>query len=196
MTIGVAPLPTLGNATTQPTIARATTSATPTADARSRSPMTARELRAQLRAQQGRNNAAQPRNTEPDKVALADPDPTLMSLRALVDDSVTDDDRRCCNDCVNLTAREHRCLAAWRGERPGNAARNYHPVIDVPRRCERYKPQPSEQDQRTGAERWPYLVAGLGSPRVNENAARGNDMPARLRQCWQWIKPSVRSGED
>ncbi len=115
------------------------------------------------------------------RVALADPEAALMSFRALVADIRTDtrapareagpyttaplaerdpsDDRRTCSDCTNLTAREHRCLAAWRGERPGNAPSNFHPVIDVLGRCECYQPKPSEADQRSGAERWPYLIA-------------------------------------
>lgn len=44
------------------------------------------------------------------------------------------DDRRTCEQCVNLAGR--RCLAAWRGEIVAN--RDYEPVRDQPRRCEGY----------------------------------------------------------
>ena len=55
---------------------------------------------------------------------------------------VTDhsDDRRHCTDCGNLTKREQRCLAAWRGDLEG-AGRDYRPSLDLPRRCERYGPK-------------------------------------------------------
>ena len=102
-------------------------------------------------------------------VALADPDAALMSFRAMAAGlrnetrapaREPDDDRRPCTDCANLTARDKRCLAAWRGERPGNAPRDYRPTIDLPRRCECYAPKPAEPDQRNGAERWSNLKNG------------------------------------
>lgn len=68
------------------------------------------------------------------------------------------DGRRTCIDCANLTAREHHCFAAWRGERPRSSARDYHPIVDLLRRCECYRPLPADPDQRLGAERWPYLI--------------------------------------
>jgi len=96
-------------------------------------------------------------------VALADPDAALTCFRALAADIGSNtrrparvpvtDDRRPCTDCTNLTARDHRCLAAWRGERPGGAARDYHRVIDLPRRCECFAPKPAESDQRNGPQR-------------------------------------------
>ncbi len=46
------------------------------------------------------------------------------------------DDRRYCHECANLSAG--RCLAAGRGEIKG--ARQYHPIDDIPRRCEGYAP--------------------------------------------------------
>jgi hypothetical protein len=102
-------------------------------------------------------------------VALADPDAALTSYRALAADlgsdtrtqaptRAWDEERRYCTDCANLTTRDHRCLAAWRGERPGNAPRDYHPVVDLLRCCESYTPKATEPDQRTGAERWPNLT--------------------------------------
>lgn len=108
--------------------------------------------------------------------ALADPEAALTSLRALMADMEPapiagspyaaaplaerdpGDDRRTCVDCANLTAGEHRCLAASRGERPGNSARDHHPIVDLLRRCERYQPLGAESDQRSGAQRWPCLV--------------------------------------
>jgi hypothetical protein len=97
-------------------------------------------------------------------IALARSVSALVSFRLLAADKnpppnvVEVDDRRRCIDCANLTPREHRCLAAWRGERPGNAPREYHPVVDLPRRCECFAPMPYEVDKRTGLSRWPYSV--------------------------------------
>ena len=104
---------------------------------------------------------------EAQAVALADPDAALTSLRLLAADLETappdldKDDRRRCIDCANLTARDKRCLAAWCGEGPGNAARDYHPVFDVPRTCECYSAKAADIDQRTGADRWPYQIADM-----------------------------------
>jgi hypothetical protein len=68
------------------------------------------------------------------------------------------DDRRTCMDCADLT-REGLCLAAYRGERPNNAARrDYHPIANALTRCTCYAPKPDEPDQRSGAERWPHIV--------------------------------------
>jgi hypothetical protein len=97
--------------------------------------------------------------------ACADPDAALTSFHALAANAADAsrapaedaDDRRRCIACMNLTAGG-ACLAARRGERPGNAPRDYHPVLDVPRRCEHYRPKPGEPDQRPGAQRWPAVV--------------------------------------
>jgi hypothetical protein len=145
MTGRVAQLQPLVNATTQLSIASATESTTPTGAGKQYSPMTGRELRAQLRAQQYRNSPPQQRNSAAEEVASV----------------AEQDDRRPCTDCANLTARDMRCLAAWRGERPGNAARDYHPVTDLPRCCECYEPKATEPDRRNGADRWPYLLTAL-----------------------------------
>ena len=51
------------------------------------------------------------------------------------------DDRRSCTDCANLAKRKQRCLAAWRGKAPEGAGRDYRPSLDLPRRCERYRPK-------------------------------------------------------
>lgn len=64
------------------------------------------------------------------------------------------DDRRKCADCANL-AHNGRCSAAGRGEIV--AARNYRPVLSLPRRCEGYAPGPDDADRRPGRERWPGL---------------------------------------
>ena len=96
-------------------------------------------------------------------VALADPEAALVSFRALAATATLattatgSDDRRTCRQCMNLSPGG-RCLAAWRGERIGNAGRDYSPVSDLPHRCEGYAPQPGEADQRTGLERWPALT--------------------------------------
>lgn len=64
------------------------------------------------------------------------------------------DDRRYCRECSNLTSKG-RCLAAWRGEIV--AGSHYHPIDDLPRRCEGFAPKPDASDQRTGRQRWPGL---------------------------------------
>ena len=65
-----------------------------------------------------------------------------------------DDDRRHCACCQNL-ARSGLCLAARRGEI--EASESFHPVDNMPRRCEGYSPLADEPDQRPGRERWPGL---------------------------------------
>lgn len=63
----------------------------------------------------------------------------------------TDDDRRYCTQCVNLSL-SGVCLAAFRGEII--ASRTHHPADHLPRRCEGYLPRPDDFDQRPGRERW------------------------------------------
>lgn len=115
------------------------------------------------------------------EVAFADPVDALTCFRMLAADFSTstrararepgpytsallaerdpDDDRRTCSDCANLTPREGRCLAAWRGERPNAVARReYHPITDALLRCDRYAPGPNDPDRRGGAERWPLVA--------------------------------------
>lgn len=75
-----------------------------------------------------------------------------------------EDDRRSCTTCRNLDpARENgdrNCAAARRGELAYlGQSRRYSPYLGHPRRCEAYLPKPADPDQRTGAERWPSLVA-------------------------------------
>lgn len=64
------------------------------------------------------------------------------------------DDRRTCNQCANLIARQ--CQAAKRGEIV--ASLNYEPIRDLPRRCEGYVPGAVDADTRPGRERWPELI--------------------------------------
>jgi hypothetical protein len=64
------------------------------------------------------------------------------------------DDRRTCDQCANLIARQ--CQAAKRGEIM--ASRNYEPIRDLPRRCEGYAPGADDPDKRHGRERWPGLI--------------------------------------
>ena len=64
------------------------------------------------------------------------------------------DNRRRCAECGNL-ASNGRCLAAARRELV--ASRNYAPAPDLLRRCECFKPLPSDHDQRPGRDRWPGL---------------------------------------
>ena len=64
------------------------------------------------------------------------------------------DNRRRCAECGNL-ARNGRCLAAARGEVV--ASRSYAPAPDWLRRCEGFRPLPSDPDQRHGRDRWPGI---------------------------------------
>ncbi len=66
-----------------------------------------------------------------------------------------EDDRRYCFQCNNLTS-SGLCLAAYQGKI--KASKNYHPCDNIPRRCEEYIPKWNEIDQRTGADRWPWLT--------------------------------------
>ena len=76
-----------------------------------------------------------------------------------------DDDRRHCACCQNL-ARSGLCLAARRGEI--EASESYHPVDNMPRRCEGYAPLADDPDQRPGRERWPGLKrCGVEIPKRN-----------------------------
>mgnify|MGYP000623838144 CR=1 FL=1 len=75
------------------------------------------------------------------------------SLQKNEGNAAFDDDRRTCDQCANLIAR--RCQAAKRGEIV--ASRNYEPIRDLPRRCERYAPGAADPDRRHGPERWPGL---------------------------------------
>jgi hypothetical protein len=61
------------------------------------------------------------------------------------------DDRIHCATCRNLV---DRVCSAWREV---GATRGYMPIDDLPRRCLGYRPGREEQDQRTGAQRWPTL---------------------------------------
>jgi len=64
------------------------------------------------------------------------------------------DNRRRCVECENL-ASNGRCMAVARRELV--ASRTYAPAPDWLRRCESFKPLPSDPDQKAGRERWPGL---------------------------------------
>jgi hypothetical protein len=105
-------------------------------------------------------------------VALADPEAALACFRALVAElaeapspSPTGDDRmRSCRQCANL-APGGRCLAAWRGEDFGLGiaiGRSFIPLEpDRPQRCAPFRLS-DDPDQRTGVERWPWLLENSG----------------------------------
>lgn len=77
-----------------------------------------------------------------------------------------DDDRRHCAQCANL-ARSGLCLAVQRGEII--ASHTYHPVDQLPRRCEGYAPGPADPDKRIGRERWPGLTAKTAETAVQNS---------------------------
>lgn len=64
------------------------------------------------------------------------------------------DDRRTCATCTN-SQTYGPCMAARRGEIV--ASRNYEPDRTLLRRCEGYRPDRTDQDQRPGRQRWPGL---------------------------------------
>lgn len=96
-------------------------------------------------------------------VALADLDAALTTFRTLVAEfrmatPETRDDRRPCTACTNL-ARTGQCLAAARGMQVGGSQRRYFPIVDLPQHCVGFAPKENDPDQRSGAERWPSLIA-------------------------------------
>ena len=70
----------------------------------------------------------------------------------LIDQS--DDDRRYCTDCKNLT-NNGLCIASSRREI--KAAPPYYPPKGKLHRCEGYKPTPKDLDQRSALNRGPFL---------------------------------------
>lgn len=66
-----------------------------------------------------------------------------------------EDDRRRCQHCLNLS-KVGTCTVASPGG-PVSARRGYEPIPDILRRCEGYRPNEEDPDQRPGAERWPGL---------------------------------------
>lgn len=64
------------------------------------------------------------------------------------------DDRRTCRTCTQISATGP-CHAARKGEIV--ASRLYEPIRDLLRRCEGYRPDKTDPDQRTGMQRWPGL---------------------------------------
>ena len=65
------------------------------------------------------------------------------------------DDRRRCSQCLNLRGRV--CSVAMPGGLV-SANRGYQPMRDVLQRCAGYLPNATDNDQRTGNERWPGLI--------------------------------------
>ena len=61
------------------------------------------------------------------------------------------DDRITCPTCSEFRVATGACLAAKRMPDVGN---KYHPVSELPRRCEFYLPRKGVEDQRPGVERW------------------------------------------
>lgn len=45
-------------------------------------------------------------------------------------------------------------------------------MVDLPRRCEDYRPTKHELDQRTGKERWPNLMLSISQMREIEAHAK------------------------
>lgn len=72
--------------------------------------------------------------------------PILRNHKAAIIDALhSPDDRRHCAACMHLAGS--RCRAA-----------GVLVLDDLPRRCADYQPLPTDPDQRTGAERWPWMI--------------------------------------
>ncbi|MHB9100123.1 MAG: hypothetical protein ACYC2E_01195 [Sulfuricella sp.] len=67
-----------------------------------------------------------------------------------------DDDRRYCDQCMNLR-RDVCTIAEPKIGALVVANRGYRPVREPPRRCAGYAPGPDDPDRRPGRERWPGL---------------------------------------
>ncbi|MDP2964024.1 MAG: hypothetical protein Q8N54_14830 [Sulfurimicrobium sp.] len=68
-----------------------------------------------------------------------------------------DDDRRYCDQCMNLR-RDVCTIAEPKIGALVVANRGYRPVREPPRRCAGYAPGPDDPDRRPGRERWPGLI--------------------------------------
>lgn len=68
-----------------------------------------------------------------------------------------DDDRRYCDQCMNLR-RDVCTIAEPKTGALVVANRGYRPVREPPRRCAGYAPGPDDPDRRPGRERWPGLI--------------------------------------
>ncbi|MHB1292592.1 MAG: hypothetical protein ACYCY5_10465 [Sulfuricella sp.] len=68
-----------------------------------------------------------------------------------------DDDRRGCDQCMNLR-RDVCTIAEPKAGALVVANRGYRPVREPPRRCAGYAPGPDDPDRRPGRERWPGLA--------------------------------------
>ncbi len=116
------------------------------------------------------------------------------------------DDRQTCAACAHLDPHQpadytdknrvlilgtRRCRAAARRELPFVASRVYSPVLDVPRRCEGFKPKPGDADQRNGRERWPSLLDGGDLEARGGAFKRPRGQPGhrtRIVACTKWQK--------
>ena len=75
----------------------------------------------------------------------------LTKAKRDIPSATVQDERRTCQQCVNLTPRG-MCLAAHRGEI--NASRSYSPLTTIPMRCKGYAPNSADRDKRSGMARW------------------------------------------
>lgn len=80
-----------------------------------------------------------------------------MSIRTVPDI----DDRRTCAQCTQMP--NGQCQAARSGAI--TASRTYEPDRTLLRRCEGYRPNVTDQDKRTGLQRWPGLQS-IATPKT------------------------------
>jgi hypothetical protein len=101
-----------------------------------------------------------------DKLLPAHPAPATQPSTTITDEPALNhdivarqrdgDNRRYCTECGNLGTDRGICYAAQRGEIVTN--RSYTPVRDILRRCEAFKPLPSDPDQTLGRDKWGWLA--------------------------------------
>lgn len=100
------------------------------------------------------------------RAGLGDIEAALTCYRALavaagtaVSSDVEPTDMRSCRQCAALTWDGY-CLQAAKGVPLGYpVARKYQPTMpDRPQRCAGYLPGPDDPDQRTGAQRWAWML--------------------------------------
>ena len=84
-------------------------------------------------------------------IVATEPKPTDPVSERAAPRERDNDNRRRCTECSNLNERG-LCLAAVSGEIV--ASHIYTPIRDLLRRCEGFKPMPSDTDQRNGRDRW------------------------------------------
>lgn len=92
---------------------------------------------------------------------------------------MADDRVRCETDCDRYLPHSKGCEAALRGEYVGVPTR-HTPVLNVPRRCEYFRPHQGAEDQRSAAERWPGFRENTRGAPSKPAPAPAEELPGDL----------------